>query len=162
MNGAKTHLPFLTDCLALFASFAVKLLPFFFSIRLLFVFLTIRHTVCSWRPGIKFGWMAICCIAVLLIPGGVVASAPATPSQITVKVGGAVKNRGMYVISPQATIVDAIKRAGGYTMDAGDEALIIRRTGKTEKKYRFNLREIQTGIKKFPLQNGDLILVAFY
>ncbi|OGO06305.1 MAG: hypothetical protein A2Y73_05360 [Chloroflexi bacterium RBG_13_56_8] len=46
-----------------------------------------------------------------------------TPSPIHVHVAGAVKNPGVYVLSPESRIVQAVEAAGGMTADADERGV---------------------------------------
>jgi polysaccharide export outer membrane protein len=93
-----------------------------------------------------------------------------TPNK-RVTVTGAVRSAGQIMYAGELTVLDAIVRAGSTTIEAGDEAIVVRNpqgigaTGAGNESHgviTVNLRELQSGNvaeHNVVLQDGDLVVV---
>ena len=75
---------------------------------------------------------------------------------------GEVTKPGLYELPGQTTLLELLSRAGGLTKDAGDKAVIKRKTGQGEQSFSIDLRRLiekgDTSADMF-LQDGDSIYV---
>jgi len=75
---------------------------------------------------------------------------------------GEVAKPGLYELPGQTSFMELISRAGGLTKDAGDKAIIKRKTGQGEQSFTIDLRRLidkgDTSVD-MPLQDGDSIYI---
>ena len=82
-----------------------------------------------------------------------------------VSVLGEVKMPGLYELNSDVTLLDIISKAGGLTENAGDDAVIKRRStapGVEGESVSVNLKALNQGSEaaNVPVQDGDRIYVA--
>lgn len=93
-------------------------------------------------------------------------------SKENINITGAVKKPGIYPLTRNMTILEAIVAAEGLLPDAGDRVNVIRSRGKGEKPHEgnpdpanttpdlsFELAKVMAGEVDFKLNNGDTIIV---
>src|SRR5436190_13089695 len=81
---------------------------------------------------------------------------------IKVSVMGGVKTPGRYELKSQATVLEALALAGGFTDFAKrDQIVVLRRGAKTSVSLPFNYAKVtaSNGEENFLLQSGDIIVV---
>jgi polysaccharide export outer membrane protein len=75
---------------------------------------------------------------------------------------GEVMKPGLYELPGQTTLLELLSRAGGLTRDAGDKALVKRKTGKGEQSFTIDLKKlVEKGDTSadLNLQDGDSIYI---
>lgn len=83
-----------------------------------------------------------------------------TSQRVTVE--GAVKKAGIYPITGQTSLLQAIALAGGTDTDRADEELVVvfRTVNGQRMAAKFNLQDVRTGAANDPLIYGDDIVVV--
>jgi len=79
---------------------------------------------------------------------------------------GEVNKPGLYVLPGQTTLLSLLSEAGGLTKDAGDKAVIKRKTDSPDKKERILTVDLKGLVEKgdtsldVPITDGDSIYIA--
>jgi polysaccharide biosynthesis/export protein len=80
---------------------------------------------------------------------------------LRVAVTGEVNRPQLYAVNPQLSILEAIARAGGPTVNAArNRVRLIRYSPQGEQKeYVFDLNSTESGVGRSPIHSGDQIIV---
>jgi polysaccharide export outer membrane protein len=86
-----------------------------------------------------------------------------TPGSLKFYVVGEVANPGMFNVSTQVTVLQALSLAGGLKTFADENSIkIIRGHGKDTKNFRFDYSQVKNGKnleQNILLERGDVVLV---
>lgn len=77
----------------------------------------------------------------------------------SVRIEGPVKKSGIYELTGETNVWDAVQLAGGFTVGASEQGEIVVVRYENENKTMIKIPNVTEELKRTPLQNGDIVVI---